>query len=49
MSGLEILVALLVAYYGGRFRQWGLSRHERKTAEAITHIASQFTPKGDKE
>ncbi|MET7490621.1 hypothetical protein [Streptomyces sp. NPDC005538] len=40
--------AVLAAYYGGRIRQWWLSRHERKTAEAITHIAGKFSPKGDK-
>lgn len=49
MSGIEILVALVAAYYGGRIRQHWLSRHDRKTAEAIRHIAGSFSPKGGKE
>jgi len=45
VSSLEILVAVLAAYYGGRMRQWWLSRHDRKTAGAIEHLIRKATEK----
>lgn len=51
MSGLEVLLLVGVAYYGGRARQRWISRHERKTAEGLRHIvdAMRNQGKGNKE
>ncbi|WP_327427311.1 hypothetical protein [Streptomyces sp. NBC_01236] len=45
MSGVEVLAAVVAAYYGGRMRQWWLSRHDRKTAGAIAHLINKATEK----
>lgn len=45
MSGIEVVVAVLAAYYGGRIRQYWLSRHDRKTAGAIQHLIRKATEK----
>ena len=42
---LVVLALFAAAYYCGRVRQWWLSRSERKTAGAVTHIARKFKGK----
>ena len=48
MSVLEIVITVITAYYGGRTRQWWISRSDRKTAGAINHLTEKFKPKVDK-
>ncbi|MFJ9629009.1 hypothetical protein ACIRU8_15040 [Streptomyces sp. NPDC101175] len=45
MHDLTLLGLLATAYYAGRTRQWWRSRHQRKTAGAVTHIADKFKNK----